>query len=56
MKKRRSHIKTDTDRAAAFVCKFLPKASPNGWIVDEPRSILTAVRRDERRKLKARAA
>jgi REP element-mobilizing transposase RayT len=44
---------TDTDRAAAWVCKYNPECFPNGWLIDELRSVLKAVRKDEKRRINA---
>lgn len=37
-------------RAVSYVCRRMPKAFPNGWLIDDLVSVLRAIQRDVRRK------
>ncbi len=47
------HKRTDTDRAAQFVCKHMPDAFPNGWLIDDLLKLFKEARRDERKRVLA---
>lgn len=42
--------KDDEMRAVSYVCRRMPKAFPNGWLVDDLVAVFRVVRRDARRK------
>lgn len=45
-----TNARNDEMRAVSYVCRRMPKAFPNGWLVDDLVSVFRTVRRDARRK------